>query len=454
MTPFSADQLLRRLQALPDTARYAVAYSGGLDSHVLLHALHALGPALGAELRALHIDHGLHSRSGDWARHCEAIGRLLGLSVQRIDVAAAPAPGESPEAAAREARYAALRQQLREGEILLTAHHLDDQAETLLLQLLRGAGPAGLAAMPNCQPFGAGHLARPLLGFTREALREYADAQALVWIEDPSNAEREYDRNFLRHAVLPHLAARWPAFAATLGRAAGHQADAAELLEEMGALDLRHAATGERALAISALRTLSTARQRNLLRHWIRGQRLRVPDTRQLEAIRLEVAGARPDAQPRVVWPGGEVRRYRDALYALADAPPEGLSGVYTWADPARPLDIPALGRLQLAPAAAGLCAEALAGAPLTVRFRQGGERCRVPGRGGSRSLKGLLQEWGVPPWRRGRIPLLYIGDELAAVVGHCLCEPFVAPAGSDALMPHLLPREHEQDAGDLPRKG
>lgn len=450
MTRFTPDQLRHRLQELPPAAGYCVAFSGGLDSLVLLHALHALGRARGTELRAIHIDHGLHPRSGEWAQHCAGFGRGLGVPVDIVTVSAAPGPGESPEAAAREARYAALCEHLRENETLLTAHHLDDQAETLLLQLLRGTGPAGLAAMPPSQPFGAGSLSRPLLGFPRAALRAYARAHALAWIEDPSNAEWHYDRNFLRHAVLPRVAERWPAFADTLGRAARHQADAAELLEDLAAFDLKRVATEGHALSVSRLQALSAARQRNLLRHWIRGRALRVPDTRQLDAIRREAVYARADATPRVMWPGGEVRRHRDRLFAMATAPPAAFTDVYVWPDPARPLEIPGLGRLQFERGRPGLARETLAGAALTVRFRRGGERCRPQGRGGSRALKDLLLEWGIPPWQRGRIPLLYVGDALAAVVGYCVCEPFAAPADAESLRPRLLAPGADASQGRL----
>lgn len=438
MRRFTPALLSRQLQSFPATAPFCVAYSGGLDSHVLLHALHSLRRELGAELRAVHVDHRLHPDSHTWARHCEAVCRDLDVPVTVLTVEAAAGPGESPEAAAREARYAALREHLQPGETLLTAHQLDDQAETVLLQLLRGAGPAGLASMAPWRFFGPGSLARPLLAFTREVLDAYAREQGLSWLEDPSNADPHYDRNFLRHEVLPRLAERWPSFAATLGRAARHQAEADELLNELAAVDLQTAALGTDRLSITALEALSPARQRNLLRRWIRSLGLSVPDHRQLEAIRLEAAGARADAAPRVAWPGGEVRRYRKALYALPEAPSAACSEVYVWEDTSRPLAIPGLGRVQMEPAETGLAPDALLQTEVSIRFRHGGEQCRLPGRG-TRPLKDLFQECGIPPWQRGRIPLLYVGDALAAVVGHCICEPFAAPLGQTAVRPRLF---------------
>lgn len=440
MPRFIPEALLRQLEPIAGSSGFCVAYSGGRDSHTLLHALSRIRDRLGGPLRAAHVNHQLQPDSACWARHCQAVCAELAipLSVHAVDARATP--GESPQAAARDARYDALREALAPDEVLLTAHHQDDQAETLLLQLLRGAGPHGLAGMPESQRFGVGHLARPLLGFTRTALEQYALETGLVWVEDPSNQESSYDRNFLRQAVLPPLLGRWPGLVGTLARAARHQADASELLDELAAADLRSIAGAADTLSVSALIALSPARQRNLLRHWIRSCHLPVPDSRQLEAIRREVLDARPDATPRVAWPGGEVRRYRGALHAMQAVPPAPSRAAHAWIDLSNPLLIPGVGRLQLEPAPTGLDPVALARAPVSIRFRRGGERCRSAGRGGSRPLKDLLQEWGVPPWLRGRIPLLYVGDELAAVVGHCLCEPFVAPAGAQSLMPRLLP--------------
>jgi tRNA(Ile)-lysidine synthase len=208
---FSPLRLADELRALPDVDRLWVAYSGGLDSHVLLHALVSQFAPAALRLQAVHVDHGLASDAAAWARHCQRVCAALGVPLRRIRVNARPSKGESPEAAAREARYGALRSLLRGRECLLTAHHQDDQAETVLLQLLRGAGVRGLAAMPRLMPFGAGWLARPLLQWPREALCAYARRQHLDWVEDASNHDKGIDRNLLRQEVIPVLRRRWPA---------------------------------------------------------------------------------------------------------------------------------------------------------------------------------------------------------------------------------------------------
>jgi tRNA(Ile)-lysidine synthase len=412
-----------KLVALAPSGRLWVAFSGGLDSHVLLHAL--ARSAAGGAVRAIHIDHGLQFESPAWAEHCHAVCRQLGVELVTRPVEARPQPGESPEAAARRARYAAFSALLEPGDLLLTAHHQDDQAETLLLQLLRGAGPRGLAAMPEVAPLGAGRLARPLLETTRAELHAYARSEGLEWVEDPSNRELRYDRNFLRHEIMPRLRERWPAAGAVLARSAGHFAETSALLEQVAHDDAAHAQGGcSGTLSVSALLGLSLARRRNLLRHWLRRRGFGVPDTSRLQSILDNVLTARADAVPQVAWTGCEVRRYRDDLYAMAPLGPAPAAPI-PW-DPRRPLDLPdGLGRLEAVPATGrGVRADVLSRGPLTVRFRRGGERCRPAPGAADRTLKNLLQETGVPPWLRARMPLLYAGETLVAVADRWVCAP------------------------------
>lgn len=431
----TASRLRETLDDLPAAPRYWVALSGGLDSTVLLHALVEALDEPARRLTAVHVHHGLHGQAEAWVERCTALCATLGVSCRVLRVDARAAPGQSPEAAARQARYGALAEVVGPEHGLLTAHHQDDQAETLLLQLLRGAGPQGLAAMPAWAPFAAGWLGRPLLDWPRAALRAYAERHALEWIEDPSNADTGLARNALRHEVLPRLAAHWPAAARTLARAARHQGDAAAILAERGTADLAEALAEDGGLAIAALGRLSPARQRNLLRHWLQQQALALPDEARLQRIVEEVIAARADAEPRVAWrdAGGhrvEVRRYRDRLYALGGAAPVPAGEARVW-DLARPLALPDTGHTLVAHPArgAGLSAAACAAGTITVRFRRGGEQCRPVGRGHRHALKKLFQEWGVAPWERERVPLIYIDDDLAQVVGHCLCDPFAAGA-------------------------
>jgi tRNA(Ile)-lysidine synthase len=417
---FNPQRLAEQLAALPPVWRFWVAYSGGLDSSVLLHALAAVRPV--AELRAVHINHGLHAQAKDWAQHCAERCRFYTIPLQILSVQAHPAPGESPEAAARQARYRAINTLLQPGDCLLTAHHQDDQAETLLIQLLRGAGPAGLAAMPALAAItemGDNTLhVRPLLSFSRRALHDYARAENLSWVEDHSNADDRYDRNFLRQNILPVLHERWPAAAKTLARAAQHQAQAAELMEALAAMDYEHTAGNSRyTLTVSALKRLPSARRGNVLRHWLSRNNVLPPSTAVLEQMLLMLE-AGEDRMPLVEWDRWQTRRYDDALYLL-DRSLAALADEYIWpvAQPTFMLEPLGL-ELRLA----DLTAAGIRLSPhtqnLRVRFRGGGERVSLPGRNHTHSLKKLLQERKVPPWLRERLPMVYEEERLLAIFG------------------------------------
>ena len=413
----AADGLRRLLAAHPGVHRLLVAYSGGVDSHVLLHWLAGQrGEWGGRTLAAVHVNHGLQAAAGEWERHCRRVCHELGVAFHPLRVDARPAAGESPEAAARTARYGALQGLLTASDALLTAQHQDDQAETLLLQLLRGAGPPGLAAMPPAAPFGAGWLWRPLLAHSRTEILAYAATHRLVWVEDASNADQRLDRNYLRQQIMPALRARWPAASRTCSRSARWCAEAAALAGEVADADLaRLAGPSPDRLSLSGLQELTEARQRNALRRWFRRLALPAPTAAQLARLCGDVMAAPRDRMPLVRWPGGEVRRHRDLLFAMAPLPAHDPAQVLAFTGTV--LDIPAVGRLQRQPVSGqGLRAAALAGAPLTVRFRRGGERSRPAGRHHRQALKKLLQEAGVPPWERERLPLLYAGEALAAV--------------------------------------
>ena len=425
MSPkFTPQALLHIIRSFPPTERYWVAYSGGLDSHVLLQALAAVRSALPAPLAACHVNHGLSERAAEWARHCRGVCAGLGVEFHEFTVDAAAPRGESQEAWSRTLRYGVFRKQLGVRHMLLTAHQADDQAETLLLQLLRGAGPAGLAAMPAVDKFDRGWHARPLLGFSRNELREYAQAAGLHWVEDESNLDLRFDRNFIRHAVMPRLQERWPGLTATLGRAAVLQSEAAELLTQLAGMDMQDCyepASG--ILQLDCLISLAPERQRNLLRHWIKFRGLPVPDQRQLQAILTDLIPAREDAMPCVRWPGGEIRRYRGGLYAVAPLPDTDGQAARLW-DLAQTLDLP-LGQLNASRQhGRGL---RTGDAEVRVQFREGGESIRRRGHGHHQQLKKLFQAYGVPPWLRAYVPMLYVNDRLASVAGVWLEEEFAA---------------------------
>lgn len=427
-------QLLTSLAGCAELAgkrRFVVAFSGGLDSTVLVDlARRALPRVAGASLLALHIDHGWHPGSGAWARRCLETAGDLGVRCELHTIDAAAAPGESPEAAARVARYSALAAALGQGDVLLTAHHADDQLETVLLQLARGAGPAGLAAMPALAPFARGWHWRPLLQQTRLELEYYAERAGLRAIADPANLDQRYDRSFLRAQVVPLLRERWPGIARAVGRSARHSAEAAALLDEMAARDLLNARAGAAHLDARRVGCLAPARQANLLRHWIALLGLPTPTAAQLQRACKDLLGSRYDAEPCVRWPGVELRRYRNLLYALPalEDVPRDWDAAFA---PGQALQLPAgLGVLTSVPARGAGIALARLSDSMRVGFRAGGEALRPVGSAHTRALRKLYQEQGVVPWMRSRIPLLRVGTTLVAVGNLWVASAFAAAPG------------------------
>lgn len=405
------ERSLREAGAAPGP--YCIALSGGLDSTALLGAL-AAEPAGGrAALRAIHVDHALQPDSARWSTHCQALAARWGVPCEVVRVEARPAPGESPEAAARAARYAALAARLGRGEVLLTAHHGDDQLETVLLQWLRGGGLRAVAGMRPVTPFAAGWLARPLLGLTREELRDWAVAHGLDWLEDPSNADPRYDRNYLRLAVLPVLRARWPAAARTVGRVAAQAAEALDLESGQAGADLALVAEGE-TLALPRLAALPPARQRLVLRAWLRSLGLEPPAQATLESLRHDMLVAGAGRIPETRWPRAVVRRYRDRLHAAVPTT-EGPWRAGSW-EPGTAYDLGALGRLELhAATGEGISRGRLTG-PLEVVPRPAGARFLPAGAAHRRDLRKWLQERGVLPWQRDRLPCIRVAGEIVAI--------------------------------------
>lgn len=313
---FTPEWVQRRVAGLlPGVAApsLCVALSGGVDSVVLLAAL-AERSTKRSKLRAVHVHHGLHPDAGKWSEHCAAVAAQLCVPLTTLRVKVSRARGESLEAVAREARYEALAGVLETGEILLTAHHADDQLETVLLQLLRGAGIAGLAAMPEVVPFARGVLVRPLLTRTRAELEEWARGRSLTWVEDESNENEQLDRNYLRRQVLPLIRARWPGAARSVGRSARHAAEAQRLLDLLALGDVERGSNGG-ALSVQYLRSLSPERRRNAVRYWIVRSGQVLPDTSRLEEITRTLLEARVDANPVVEWGGVRVQRHADHLH-------------------------------------------------------------------------------------------------------------------------------------------
>lgn len=380
--------------------RCAVAWSGGLDSTVLMHLMVLLRKRHPRQLvlRAVHVDHHLQSASAGFRAHCGNLARRWRVPLTVLDVQVGAGPGVSIEEAAREARYAAWRGFLEPGEVLLAAQHADDQVETLLLALLRGAGPAGLAAMPRAASLGQGRLLRPLLDLPRSALLGHAQEHGLRWVEDPSNRQLSHDRNYLRAQVVPRLRERWPALAQTISRSARHCATVAAGMADVASADLDLAADGG-GLEMAVLRRWPQARQLAVLRAWFSRAGLRSPETRHLEQI-LVMLRARADAHPQLVLPQATVRVHEARL--LLEAPANGQDSprprAWRWRRASLSLEA---GQLAVVPDRNGDLDLARLPGVLWVR----GAR-NAPGRG--RSLRKLLQELAVPLWERERLPLLY----------------------------------------------
>lgn len=431
--------------------RLAVALSGGVDSVVLLDLVARLARRQRFRVSAIHVNHQISPNANRWAAFCRRLCRARGVALTTVTV---PVPrGNSLEAAARAARYSAFRELAADYVVL--AHNQDDQAETLLLQLLRGAGAKGLAAMPllrkqderrktqggrKARSSATGDpdpgILRPLLAVPRAEILTYARARGLRWIEDESNENTYFARNFLRHEVLPRVAERFPAYRETLSRSARHLANAAALLDELAAADgaqgIRHGA-----LAVAVLERLSESRGRNLLRWFLGGHGVAMPATERLgEALRQAVA-ARGDARVCVDLGAVELRRFGGALHVVPKTAAVPRSFARAWrGEPS--LALPELGgTLTLSRRrGGGLDPARLAAAPVTVRVRQGGERLRLAAGGPRRSLKNLMQEAVIPPWVRDRLPLVYCGNTLVWVPGIGMASEFAVAAGRIALRP------------------
>ncbi|MBP2169900.1 tRNA(Ile)-lysidine synthase [Erwinia toletana] len=397
-------------------SRLLVAYSGGLDSTVLLHQLVQLRishPNL--QLRAIHIHHGLSPFADSWQLHCQQQCAEWQLPLLTEHVAV-DGREQGIEAAARSARYAAFRRHLQPGETLLTAQHLDDQCETLLLALKRGSGPAGLAAMPARLTLGENLLLRPLLTQTRGQLEQWAQQHQLSWIEDESNQDLRYDRNFLRQQVLPLLHQRWPHFAQASARSAALCGEQEQLLDELLAESLAAMMQTDGSLLIAPLQPLSEARRNALLRRWISAQGGQMPSRDAVQRIWHEVIDSREDASPCLRLGNHQIRRYRQAIYWLP-LYPSLRDCVIAWQSPWQPLLLPQqLGTLCIDPQGIEL-RQPRADDVVTIRFYAQGD-FHIVGRAGSRAIKKLWQEFAVPVWQRERTPLLFYGEKLIAALG------------------------------------
>lgn len=422
--------LATQLADYPGQAPLRLAFSGGLDSSLLLHLL-AAEPDWRCRLQAIHVHHGLSAHADEWLAFCRERCARLGVTFVAERVHLSPGNGESLEAQARTARYQALAKHLPPNGLLLTAHHGDDQLETLLLALKRGSGVRGLGAMRSSQSFAGGQLLRPWLALARQQLLEAAQTLDIDWVEDESNQDTRFDRNFLRLHLLPLLRERWPAMVTTAARSAELCAESSDLLDELAEQDAAGVMVSGQ-LLIEPLEQLNAPRRANLLRYWLRSQGAATLSREQLQRLWQEVALARPDAEPQFCWEQWSVRRYQGQLVVLSQAvlqkPAPDWQGEImgdNW------LTLPAgLGHLRLLPDSQGALRAPRADERLSIRFSvEDGSRLHPVGRVGSRRLKKLWQEYAIAPWRRGNIPILYYNETPAAVLGVFVCEGFAAGA-------------------------
>lgn len=423
---FDHDTLAAALSHLPPCQGVLVGLSGGLDSVVLLHGLTALRSRsrLPFTLRAFHVNHGLHPDAVAWEQTCRALCAdwQVDFESARVVVAGGAQPGSAAglENAAREARYNAFSAALQPDEVLLLAHHRDDQMETLLLRLMRGAGPRGLAGIPRERALGDGMLFRPLLGVDRAALESYAHEAGLRWIEDSANQSLHFDRNYLRHAILPLLEARWPGYRESWSKSAALAAEAEVVLSELAAADLAAAQREDETLSVATLQMLGEARQRSVLRAWFAVLDLPEPGWNLLHEISTSLLGESMEGPATKQGNGVVITRYRDRLAVTAPLAPVDTAPIDWNPLVSATCELPDNGQLLARPSTDSTTDRRLAlvvDGPLQIRYRRGGESCHLRARP-RRPLKKVLQDAGIEPWLRERLPLLYCRDDLLYVPG------------------------------------
>lgn len=423
----SNDSLLAVLEKVKTTGKFWIAYSGGMDSSVLLHLFYSNKKTINNEIEVIYINHGLQEEADDWGEFCQQQCKKYNFSFIQIKIHETCPKGKSIEAWAREKRYQLIENLINNEDVLFTGHHQDDQIETFFLQALRGAGPRGLSAMPLIRTKENYLHVRPLLNYPRDRLKNYAIQHNLIWQDDKSNHDNRYDRNYFRNEVTPVINKRWPAYRHTLNRLIENQQESRILLNELALTDMKHAQQGEnKCLDLGFINKLNVHRQKNLIFFWLDTQGLQTPGSRHIEKIISDIINSEREKSPCVNWANVEVRRYKNCLYAQKTLSDFNVKAEFIW-QPETVLNIFEETLSAELVKGKGISKDKLNKNNLVVKFRKGGEKIKPGSSAYSKTVKQLFQEKSVLPWYRDKIPLIYVNDDLAAIPGFCVDEKYIA---------------------------
>ncbi|NQY43648.1 MAG: tRNA lysidine(34) synthetase TilS [Legionellales bacterium] len=397
-----------------------VAFSGGIDSHVLLHSFVRFlnDTSINVEINAIHVNHGLNKDSNIWQEHVSKVCDDLHIKLVIENVNISSSCG-SIEENARKARYRAFNKSVQEDEILFIAHHQDDQAETLLFRLLRGSGVQGLSAIPKSRSLEPGTIIRPLLNINKEQIIDYAVSNNLKWIDDYSNNNLNFDRNYLRHKIFPLLKERWPNYTKNFQRAIDNNVESRVLLDDLALIDIDICRSAKNILRVSQLNKLSITRQKNVIRHFIITLGFRVPSSKLLNLIISDVINAKYDATPELVISNYSVRRFKDFLYIIKKIDKIDLSNTEIEIDLRQETVLPDNIGVLMNSCVLGEGISVDRKDKLLVKFRQGGEKILSASSKRHLSLKKMFSYWNIPPWERNQIPIIYHEDRIVSVVGY-----------------------------------
>ncbi|MAS81299.1 MAG: tRNA lysidine(34) synthetase TilS [Legionellales bacterium] len=415
LSQFSFDLILN---TFPQTKKIWIACSGGMDSSVLLHLVFSHREKIGKSFGVIYVDHGIQRQSDEWGDFCRSQCDYYGLSFTQININEKVPKCSSVEAWARKKRYELIAQVMNKGDLLFTAHHQDDQVETFFLQALRGAGPRGLSSMPIYKDIANATHVRPLLNYCRSELKLYAEENRLSWQVDPSNMDTKFDRNYLRHSVIPVFEKRWSSYRKTILRSLEHQQECASLMREIGLEDFKNV-SHKKQLSLNLLRNFSVTRQKNIIFIWLQKLELESPNSKHINQIISDLINSKSDNENCVNWKNIEVRKYKKLLYAFRRKHKNIDSINLKWEIPS-PLKIMNETLIVKTEIGCGLSKKNIENKNISVQYRVGGEKLRLNNFSKSKTVKQLFQERGVLPWERDRFPMIYVNGMLVAIPGMC----------------------------------